>query len=197
MRLSSRWRLTVDPSADPHAEAARYELSGRRLMAIFVLNEAISSSENCAGFRRHLARIQAGPERTKAIEVSGAVVAVHMVVAWVILIGSLIAPSYLAIWLGARLFPAFFNSRPEFSLLFLAGGLVWVLIAVIFQIKLFCRLWFAYLGLLREAYFLAADETLPSVLATHQFGKNYVRVREAFFARRYGLSRHVAAKRDA
>jgi hypothetical protein len=183
MRLSSSWRLTIDPSADAHAEAARFALAGRREMAIFVLQEAIASNPDDITFQNHLARIKATPQVVQTIELKGPIVAVHLVFAWLIFISVLcvflLVPYGVLRWLA----PSQFASHLLGSFILIVGCAV---LSIIASVRAFCALWFIYLRFLPQSYALAADEKLPSVITTWQFGKHYTNARCRFFSTRYG-----------
>lgn len=195
MRLTG-WRLTADPSADPNAEAARYRLGGRPLMAEFVLEEAIKREPGRLDLRNHLARLRATrttqPAPERAGTVSWAFVAFHVMVAWALFIVLLIATLVLPLDLVEVFAPAPFQEFPS-SLSEIGTGIalmvIWVVGALVLVVRLFSLLWFRYLGLLPEAHALAADAALPPAMRTSQFGASYIVARKVFFAERYGGSR--------
>jgi hypothetical protein len=187
-------RLTVNPEAEPHAEAARYMTRGRPRMAAFVLREALKLNPEQSELRRHLARIETILEsshlRLRESRVPLLVVTAHLIVAWVCLLAILctllVAPLlFLELVVPSLKSPAAAISVPEVAVAATAG-LAWLVIAVWLIAKVFCVCWFTYLGLLPPTHALAADAKLRSVLATHLFGKRYIEARRVFFASRYG-----------
>ena len=187
------WRLFPDSSADPHAEAARYALGGRPVMACYILREAMAKEPDRDDLRVHLRRIEAAtrlssaPALTPAI-VSNFFVSIHVLVAWLCFGCSIALPLAIPAYLVVRFVPAM--SHPGYVLpgfqWVLAIAIAWIVAAAWLSIKLFARVWFAYLRLLPELHALAADAALPSVMNIQVVGAPFSSVRRDFFMKRYG-----------
>ncbi|MDO5693568.1 MAG: hypothetical protein Q4G70_14030 [Pseudomonadota bacterium] len=181
--------MSVSPD-DPHAEAERWALRGRPALGREVLLRALKKEPLRRDIRRHLTVLDSTPSNLNAPRrlVPWVFSAMHVLVAWAVLVALVIGPGWLAITVVEALFPQFMAGRPggisELVLLLVLMS-VYMVGVMLVAVRMFVAFWFEYLSRLPRRHALAADEALPRVMTTWQFGAIYSDARRAFFSRPY------------